>query len=368
MKIPLCRVSFGKEEVNAVNEIIMAEQPWLAHGPKNKEFGEAFAKYLGVKSAVTVNSCASALFLSLIAYNTKKEVIVPSFTFPASVNAIVLAGAKPVFVDIDEKTYNLDPEKIKQVISKETQAIMPVHFAGQCCDMEKIMKIADKNNLTVIEDSAETIGSTFNGKQAGSFHTGCFSFFPTKNITTGEGGMIASNDEKFIEKVKLLSSHGVVKNKGKKWERSAILAGYNFRMSNLNAAIGVEQFKKLEKLNRKRIGNANYLNEKLKSLVTIPHVHKKATHVYQTYVIRLPNNVDRDDFVDFLNKKDIEASVHFSPPVHLQDFYKNKFKHGDLKITEKIHREIVTLPMFPDMTKEQMDYMVECVKEALGFN
>jgi len=207
MKIPLCRPYLGKEEYDAVKHVL--DSGWLAHGPKGKEFEEAFARYIGVKRAVTLNSCTSALQLAIQAQKLRGEVILPSFTFPASANSIVIAGCRPVFAEVLPDTYNIDPEDIRKRITKKTAAIMPVHYAGQSCDMDEIMAIADKHGLKVIEDSAETLGGEFKGKKTGSFGTGCFSFFPTKNITTGEGGMLTTDDETLARDVEAYKAHGM---------------------------------------------------------------------------------------------------------------------------------------------------------------
>ena len=188
IKIPLCVPDIGEEEIKAVEEVLRSG--WLAHGPKTKKFEEEFAKYIGVKHAISLNSCTSALQLAVFANNIKEEIILPSFTFAASANSIVTQGAKPIFCDVEYNTCNIDVEKIKELITDKTQAIMPVHYAGQSCDMKAIMEIAEDKNLVVIEDSAESIGGTFKlnneDRKTGSFSNGCFSFYPTKNMTTGE--------------------------------------------------------------------------------------------------------------------------------------------------------------------------------------
>lgn len=372
MKIPLSKVYLDKNEFRALKETLVSG--WLTHGPKNKEFEEMFAKYIGVKHAITVNSCASALFAVIKALEITDEVILPSFTFAASANAIAAAGAKPVFAEIDWQTGNLDPKDIEKRITKKTQAIMPVHFAGQSCQMDEIMKIAKKRKLWVIEDSAEAIGAEYKGKKTGSFAIGCFSFFPTKNLTTGEGGMITANSQKLDQKIRTLIGHGIAKNTSqrikseKPWYRAAVLAGYNFRMSNLLAALGVEQLAKLDKMNEMRRKNAAYLNQRLSETggVEIPREAAGAKHVYQMYTIRV--NKNRDALVRKLKENGIEASVHFDPPVHLHPFYKKNYgcKTGDLPITEKLSRSIITLPMYPSMTKQEMDYIVTIIKQEFA--
>jgi len=368
MEIPLSKVYLDKKEFKALKETLASG--WLTHGPKNKEFEEMFSRYIGVKHAITVNSCASALFAAIKALEITGEVILPSFTFAASANAIVTAGAKPVFAEVDWQTGNIDPKDIEKRITKKTQAIMPVHFAGQSCRMDEIMKIAKKHKLWVIEDSAEAIGAEYKGKKTGSFAIGCFSFFPTKNLTTGEGGMITANSKKLDQKIRTLIGHGIAKNTSqrvkseKPWYRTATLAGYNFRMSNLLAALGVEQLAKLDKMNEIRRKNAAYLNRRLSQIdgIEIPQEIPQAKHVYQMYTIKVSKN--RNAIVRKLKENGIEASVHFDPPVHLHPYYKKNYgyKTGDLPVTEKLSRSIITLPMYSAMTKKEMDYIVSAIK------
>lgn len=370
MNIPLCIPNIGDEELKLVKEVL--DSGWLAHGPKTREFEKNFANYIGVKEAVSLNSCTSALHLAIQVQNIKGEVIVPSFTFVASANSIIIAGAKPIFADIEYGTCNIDPEKIRDAITDKTEAIMPVHFAGQSAKMDEIMEIAEEHNLKVIEDSAETIGGTFNNKKTGSFATGCFSFYPVKNMTTGEGGMLTTDNEKLAETTKALRAHGIESStferekKTKPWQRAATYAGYNFRMPDILAAIGLVQLKKLDKMNEMRIKNAKYLNKNIDfDEIEKPEEAKKAKHVYQMYTIKV-NNIDRTEFVLKLREKGIGASVHFDPPVHLQPYYmKMGYKKGDFPVTEKVSANIVTLPMYPQMKKEQLDYVIQNIGEVI---
>lgn len=372
MKIPLSKTFIDDKEHKAVDAVL--NSGWLTHGPKNKEFEEKFARYIGSKYALSMNSCASALFVVIKTLGIKGEVILPSFTFVASSNAVVAAGAKPVFAEIDFATGNIDPNDIEKKITKNTEAIMPVHFAGQACKMDKIIEIAKKHKLYVIEDSAEAIGATFKNKKTGSFTIGCFSFFPTKNITTGEGGMVTTNDKNLLTQIQTLVGHGISKSTSqrikaaKPWFRSATMAGYNFRMSNLLAAIGVEQMSKIDKMNNMRRKQAAYLTKHLKDISEIetPTEAKDCKNVYQMYTIKLKRG-NRDEFVRKLKQNGIEASVHFDPPVHLQTFYMKNYgyKKGDLPITEKLSKSIVTLPMYPGMTKKQLDYMIKLIKNII---
>ncbi|MBW3020922.1 DegT/DnrJ/EryC1/StrS family aminotransferase [Candidatus Woesearchaeota archaeon] len=370
MKIPLCKIYVDNDELDSVKEVF--DSGWLAHGPKNKELEEKFSKEIGTKYASCVNSCASALQTAIMANNLKGEIILPSFTFAASANAIIHAGCIPIFADINPVTFNIDPEDIERKISKKTVAIMPVHYAGLICDMEKIMKISEKYNLKIIEDSAECIGAEINGKKAGSFGIGCFSFYPTKNITTGEGGMITFDDEELMIKINSIKSHGLIKptfereTDGKKWYRDAITPGFNFRMSDINAAIGISQMKKLERANSLRREHAMYLNKNLqkevKDYIDVPIVNDIKTHVYQMYVIKVKEESKRDLLLDYLNDNGIGASVHFEPPVHMQTYYKNNFP-SKLPVTEKICKQVITLPMFPDLKEEELNYIIIKIKE-----
>lgn len=370
--IPLCRATLDQNEIDRVIEVL--ESGWYTHGPKNEEFEEKFAEFIGVKHAVSMNSCASALIVSLEAKGIKGEVILPSFTFVASANSVVKTGARPVFADIRYDTCNIDPQSIEALVGPNTEAIMPVHFAGHPCDMDRIMQIADKRGLAVIEDSAETIGGAIKGRVAGSFGTGCFSFFPTKNITTGEGGIVTTNDEELYARIKGLIGHGIMattseRQRGKKpWLREAVLPGYNFRMSNILAALGVEQMKKLKDMNRKRIEKSSLLIELLNDVdeIDLPVTEKDCTHVFQMFTVKLPGRVNRDEFVTDLRDRGVGASVHFAPPVHQHEYYRENHKTStDLSVTEDVSRRIVTLPMFPDISVNDIETIASTVKELI---
>lgn len=371
MKIPLSLPFLDNEEAEAIQKIL--QSGWLTDGPVNGEFEELFAAYIGVKRAVTLNSCTSALQLALEASSIDGEVILPSFTFVASANAVVRAGATPVFADIEYGTCNIDPDDIVRKITPRTQAIMVVHFAGQSCSMERILEIARTHRLKIIEDSAETIGGTFNDRKTGSFGIGCFSFFPTKNITTGEGGMLTTNDDDIADKVKALAGHGIYKGTFKReterepWLREAVLPGYNYRMSGLLAALGVQQMKKVDWMNDRRCEHAAYLNEKLSfDEIDRPIVDAGCRHVYQMYTIKV-RNMDRSEFVMGLRDKGVMASVHFCPPVHQQAYYADRypFQAGSLPVTERVAETIVTLPMYPQLTRAELNYVIDSVATTI---
>jgi perosamine synthetase len=370
--IPLARPLIGQQEVNNVIKVL--KSGWLTHGEFNLELETLLKKHFRVKHACLVNSCASALLVSLLALDLPSgaEVVLPSFTFTASANAIILAGLKPVFAEVDYQTGNLNVAKLESYLTKKTVAIMPVHFAGQCCDMPSIMKVAKKYRLKVIEDSAECIGGKWGKKYAGTFgNLGCFSFWATKNITTGEGGAVITNNQRSAEKIRTLSAHGISSStfqrekETKPWFRNATSAGFNFRLSNLQAAVGVAQFKKLNSLNQRRRRLAHRLTKQLSSIqgLITPYEEEKAYHVYQMYVLKL-ENIDRTQFIKKLKAKGIQASVHFDPPVHQQTFYK-KFADRKLPITDELSRTEVTLPLYPGMRFKDIDYIASVIKSLV---
>ena len=365
--IPLCIPNIGEEELALVEQVL--KSGWLTHGLYNEQLEQEFAAYLGVKRAISMNSCTSALHLAIEAQGITGEVIVPSFTFVASANAVITGGATPVFADIEYETCNVDPQSIEDKLTPQTEAIMPVHFGGQSCRMDEIMAIAAKHGLAVIEDAAETIGGEYKGRKVGSFATGCFSFFPTKNITTGEGGMLTTDDESLANKVRAYVGHGISKREFERerterpWFRSATYAGYNFRMSNLLAAIGVVQLKKLDDMNEKRRQHAVYLKTKLADIeeIDLPVEAEHCKHVYQMFTIKV-KNVDRNAFVRRLREKGIGASVHFDPPAHLQGYYLERFGRIRLPVTEEVARSIVTLPLYPQLNADELDQIAEAVR------
>lgn len=370
--VPLCVPDISDEDIAAVAATLRSG--WLAHGAKTTEFEEAFARFIGVKHAVSLNSCTSALFLALRALGIRGEVVLPSFTFVATANAVVTAGASPVFADVDEQTGNLDPSAVEAALTPRTEAIMPVHFAGQTADMDAFSQIVARKGLALIEDSAECIGGTWAGRQAGSFGVGCFSFFPTKNITTGEGGMLTTNDASLATRVRAIGAHGIPthaadrEHTARPWERDAVEAGFNFRMSAPQAALGLSQLSRLSGMNAARQALARKYGDRLDcERFRLPVPLAKAAHVYQMYTVTMPRG-DRDGFVRTLRSEGIGASVHFDPPVHLQTAYRGAGLGRDLAMTERLSRSIVTLPLFPGMSDGQLATVAEAANRlARGF-
>jgi len=337
---------------------------WLAHGKFNSIFEKKFAKFIGTKYAVAVNSCTSALELALWANDIRSgEVIIPSFTWVSTANVVMLSGCKPVFSDVDLATRNITAELITPLITKKTKAVIIVHYAGLPCDINKIKKLCLKKKILLIEDSAECIGGKQNNTIAGSVGVGCFSFYPTKNITTAEGGILTSNNLNLIKKVKALSAHGIPnsaferKKRKFSWLRDAKYFGRNFRLPDPLAAMGIAQLSKLKKMNLQRNKIASIYNDKFSQIIDflIQKTPAGYYHSYQMYSLII-KNINKKKFITFLNKKGIGASSHFDPPVHNQRAYK-KFSKVKLKNTDFISKYTITLPIY-SLMKEKGAYQI----------
>jgi len=313
--IPIACPLIGAEEETAVLEVLRSGQ--LAQGERVAEFERRFAELCQVQQAVAVSSGTAALHLALIAHEIGygDEVITTPFSFAATANVILLVGATPVFVDIDPETFNIDPACIEAAITPRTKAIIPVHLYGNPCDMERLESIATAHHLTLIEDACQAHGAGIHGKPVGSFGTGCFSFYPTKNMTTGEGGMVTTANPIIAERVRLLRSHG------QKERYRHIALGFNQRMTDLQAAIGLAQLNKLEQFTEKRIANAAYLTEHLGSSVQTPITQAGYRHVFHLYTIRVPAGHDRDALVAHLKERGIGTGIHYPCTIRQQPFY-----------------------------------------------
>lgn len=360
--IPIAKPQIGIEEKNAVMEVL--ESGIIAEGPKVSEFEKAFAQFLGIKYSIAVNSGTAALYVSLLAHRIGEgdEVITSPFTFIASANSILFTGARPIFADIEEDTFNVDPDKIREKITSKTKAILPVHLYGHPADMKAISGIADDYSLVIIEDACQAHAAKFNGKNIGTFGTGNFSFYPTKNITTGEGGIITTDDPQIYERCRLLKSHG------SKQRYLHEMLGYNFRMTDIAAAIGIEQLKKLDGFNKARQRNAAYMSSKLKSIAGIvtPVTRSNCEHVFHQYTVRVTENcrINRESLIKILNQKGISTGIHYPMPVHKQPYYRELGYKDSLPTAEKMSEEVLSLPIHPAVSKEDMDFIILTIKGA----
>jgi len=356
MKVPLSISQLTNKEIKIVADSL--KTGWLTHGKNNLIFENKFSNYIGAKYSISMNSCTSALECAVKLIKKKGEIIIPSWTWVSTANAVINGGCKPVFADVELNSRNINAQEIKNKITKKTVGVIVVHFGGMPCDMAPIEKICKNRNIVLIEDSAETIGGTYNNKKTGSFGIGCFSFFPTKNITTTEGGMLTTNNIIYDKYVRKLIAHGIEKNKKYPWKREAVLPGHNFRMPNHLAALGISQLKKLNSFNKKRNIIAKSYDSffnKFPNIFTVQKIPKNFTHSYQMYTLRVKSKY-RDSLLKFLIKNKIEASVHFFPPLHKQK-YLSKYNMSKLKNTDILMNEILTLPISPNLSKKQIDYV-----------
>lgn len=365
-KIPLYKIYWDKNDVNSVAEAIQQGMSW-ATGPNVNKFEELAAEYLGRKYGVAFNSGTSALHAILLAYGIKKthEIIVPSFTFIATANSVMFVGGRPVFADIEEKTYGLSPEDVEKKISSRTKAIMPIHYGGGACLIDELKEIAEHHKLLLIEDAAESLGAKLNGKKVGSFgDAAVLSFCANKIITTGEGGMIVTDERNVYEKLKLVRSHGRLESEdyfSSSKTGEYVTLGYNWRMSNITAALGISQMGKLEEAIRLRRKNAEYLTKHLSKLngIVTPSPPSGHRHVYQMYIIQVEKGAKtRNALQNYLSDKGITSKVYFSP-VHLTQFYRGTFgfRGGELPVTGKLSEKVLSLPMYPTMSADEMDYV-----------
>ena len=356
--IQIARPQIGEEEKAAVMAVLDSGQ--LAQGSVVAEFEEAFAAYCGVKHAIATSNGTTALHVALLSHEigAGDEVITTPFTFIASANTILYVGAKPVFVDIDPVSYNIDVDAIEAAITKRTRAIMPIHLYGNPADMSRIREIALRHGLIVIEDAAQAHGAEVDGKRAGSWGTGCFSFYPTKNITTGEGGIVTTDDDCVADRARLARAHGM---RVRYYHESL---GYNFRMTNIHAAIGKAQLPKLEGFNERRIANAAYLSANLSAeKVQVPQVQPGTRHVFHQYTVRVLPPLNRDEARKKLAERGVGTEVYYPLPVHRQQVYLD-LGYGDQSFpeSERAAKEVISLPIHPGLTQEDLDTIVEAVK------
>jgi dTDP-4-amino-4,6-dideoxygalactose transaminase len=356
--INMAKPQIGDEEKKAVMEVL--DSGIIAQGPRVKAFEEAFAVMCGVKYAIATTSGTTALHTALLAHGIGEgdEVITSAFTFIASANSILYVGARPVFVDIDPVTFNLNPALIEAAITPRTKAILPVHLYGLSCDMDAIQAIARKHNLVVVEDACQSHAAEYKGRKAGSFGTGTFSLYPTKNMTSGEGGMITTNDPVIDEKCRVIRQHGM----RKRYYHDEL--GFNFRMTDIHAAVGLEQLKKLERFNEKRQANAEFLSTHLKG-VTVPAVPDGCKHVYHQYTIRVPEG-KRDALRTYLQEHGVGSEVYYPVPIHQQTFYVQELGYNmSLPETERAAKEVLSLPVHPALSAADLETIVAAVNDFM---
>jgi perosamine synthetase len=357
--IHIASPSIGKEEIGGVVRVLKSGM--ITKGQEVERFEKEFSAYIGTKRGVSCSSGTSALVVGLEAAGIKEgeEVITTPFTFIATSNSILYNRASPVFADIDERTFNIDPVKIKAKITKKTKAVLVVHLYGQPCSMREIKEICEERDLLLIEDCAQAHGAEYRGKKVGTFgDLAAFSFYATKNMVTGEGGMIATDNEAFAEKAEVLINQGQVG----KYEH--VIIGYNNRMTNIQAAIGLAQIKKLEKLIVKREKNADFLTRRLKGLdwLQTPYVDRNVRHVWHQYTVKVSGGF-RDDFLGYLDKNGIGARVYYPMPSYMQPAYQELgFKGGQCPVSEAVSKQVLSLPVHPMLKKSDLEKIAEVVK------
>jgi perosamine synthetase len=368
MKISLSKPDISQQDIDAVVDVLTSGQ--LSIGPKIKEFEGSVAQYIGVKHAIGVNSGTSGLHLLIRAMEVGKgdEVITTPFSFIASTNCFLFEQAKPVFADIDEKTFNIDINQIERKITDKTKLLLPVDVFGQPFDMKAMMQLAGNNGIKVLEDSCEAFGSEYDGIKSGSIADGAvFAFYPNKQMTTAEGGMIVTNDDNMAETCKSLRNQG--RSKSLRWLEHEQM-GYNYRLSELHAALGLSQFKRIETLLKKREAVAHFYNDRLKGIDGIrppwisPKVNKMSWFVY---TVTFEAGIDRDKVMDLLGERGIDSKPYFTP-IHLQSYMRKLFgfKKGDFPVTESIAQSTLSLPFYSNMQHEEVEAVCDALIEIIG--
>jgi len=368
------------EEDDIAEVVDTLKSNWIAKGPKTHEFEKQFAEYIGVKHAIALNSCTAALHLSLVAagLGVGDEVITTPMTFAASANIIIHTGATPVFADIDPVTMNIDINEIRKKITPRTKAIIPVHVAGHPCEMDEIMDLAREHNLFVLEDAAHAVYTQYKGKLIGSIgNATAFSFYATKNLATGEGGMVTTNDDALAEKIRILSTHGMSRNAWNRysatgsWYYEILYPGFKYNMADIQAALGITQLAKLERMQGVRLQIAERFNEAFSKMpeLEIPVTKDYARHAWHLYILKLnleKLSIDRAQFIEELKLEQIGTSVHFIPlPMH--PYYRDtfNFQKGDFPQAEAMFERIISLPLYPKMSMQDTEDVIEAVQKIV---
>lgn len=354
--IPVARPILGREEIDAVVSVLQSGH--LVQGELVERFEQRFAEFVGARHAVAVSSGTAALHVALLAHGVGPgdEVITTPFTFAATANAVLYTGAKPVFVDIHEDTFNIDPDLIAARITSRTKAILPVHLYGHPADMQAIGDIAARRGLAIVEDAAQAHGAAIDGRMVGCVGTACFSFYATKNVTTAEGGMVTTDDDHIADQLRMLRSHG------QRQRYHHEILGFNYRLTDLQAAIGLVQLERLQELTERRIANARFLTERLPPAIT-PRTRPGCRHVYHQYTIRVP--ACRDDVVRQLSAAGVGTSIHYPRPVHKQKLYLDLGYRDELPVAERASREVLSLPVHPSLSNGDLEIIARAVSQQV---
>jgi dTDP-4-amino-4,6-dideoxygalactose transaminase len=378
LKVPFHRAPVGEEEVRAVGEVIRSG--WMTMGPRTFEFETEFAKYVGARDAIAVSTGTAALHLALeaAAIGEGDEVLLPTTTFTATAEAVTYLKARPVLVDVDPITMNLAPEDAARRITPRTKAIIPVHLGGQACDMDELQSLARNNGLRVIEDAAHALPSEYRGKKVGQISEfTCFSFYATKTLTTGEGGMVTTENPQAAERIRLMRLHGIERDAWKRyrgdgsWSYEVLEAGFKYNLTDIQAAIGLVQLEKCDAMRQARQRVAQYYTEAYSSFeeLLLPQIRSDRSSSWHLYLLRLRTDrlrVDRAAFIQALSARGVSCSVHFIP-LHLQPYYQRAFgyKRGDFPIAEQQYESCLSLPIFPGMTDQEIDHVIRAVQETV---
>lgn len=373
--IPYAKPLIEDEEIKEVVDTLHSN--WLSKGPKTVEFEKRFREYVGAEHALGLNSCTAGLHISQLAagIGPGDEVITTPYTFVASANTIIHTGATPVFADIDPVTMNIDPKKIEEKITAKTKAIIPVHFGGYPCDMDPIMEIAKKHNLIVIEDAAHAVYTKYKGRMVGSIGDfTCFSFYATKNLVTGEGGLVSTHSEEWADKMRVMSLHGMSKNAWNRysdkgtWYYEVEYPGFKYNMTDMQAALGLVQLDKLGKMQKRREEIAQKYNEAFSTVegLIIPFTNEENVHAWHLYVLRLKEDaftIDRAQFIEELKDKGVGTSVHFIP-VPMHPYYKERgYNIEEYPNALQAYQGAISIPLYPKMTDDQVNHVIEAVLE-----